>query len=386
MGKPLIVDENLLKEIIEVRRDLHKIPEAGNEEFLTTEYIWNYVKKLGFNPTKGPLGTGVIVFEEVIPGAPTIAFRADIDGLSVKEETKFEFASEHPGFMHACGHDAHMAILLGFMKLISEKKESLKKNLLFIFQPAEEGPGGAKPIVETGILRRCNVESIFGLHVYPDVPEGYVSCRAGAFFAGTGEFDIKVMGKSCHGALPHRGTDALIAGCSLISALNTIVSRNIDPLETAVVTVGEFKAGERRNVIAGEAVMAGTMRAFSEEVMNIIVRRIDTLSNEISKSFECSVEADIRVLYPPVINDPELVKMVEDVCGDKYISSTLLTVSEDFSYFQKEIPGVFFLLGIGNNDTGCNAPLHNNKFKFNEKILGTGISVFYGLAEINGII
>lgn len=375
------IEDMLFNEVVKIRRDLHEIPESGNKEFLTTEYIWNYVKQLGLEPVKGPEGTGVIAFLEVAPGSKAIAFRADIDGLSVEEKTDHCFKSKREGYMHACGHDGHMANLLGFMKLITEKRQSLKKNFLFIFQPAEEGPGGAESIVKSGLLTRCNVEAIIGMHIFPDLNEGLVGCRNGALMAGTGEFDIKILGKSGHGAMPYKGIDAMNAACHLVNAINTVIGRNIDPVEPAVLSVGKLVSGERRNIIAGEAVLEGTMRAFSEDTLGKLKKRLETLVKNIPEAFDCSIESEIRIMYPPTVNDEGLVKKLAEICGKSYVELSPLTISEDFSYYQKQVPGVFFMLGARNEKAGYMSPLHNNRFDFDEKILKTSLGLFYAMAE-----
>lgn len=381
MKELLEIEDILFNEVVKIRRELHEIPEPGNKEILTTEYILNYVKGLGFNPIIGPEGTGVIAYLEIDPGEKTLAFRADIDGLSVDEEKEISFKSKNLGFMHACGHDFHMANLLGFMKLLSNRKENLRKNFLFIFQPAEEGPGGAEPIVKSGLLERCNVEAIVGMHIFPDLNEGLVGCRSGALMAGTGEFDIKIIGRSGHGAVPFKGIDAMNAACHLVNALNTVVGRNIDPMQPSVLTVGKLVSGVRRNIIAGEAVLEGTLRGFSEETLKKLVGRVETLAEDIPKAFECTVEKEVRIMYPPVVNDEKLVRKLEEVCGKSYVELQPLTISEDFAFYQKRVPGIFFMIGSKNEKAGYAEPLHSNKFGFDEKIFRTSIGLFYAMAE-----
>ncbi|MGE5676810.1 MAG: M20 metallopeptidase family protein, partial [Pseudomonadota bacterium] len=232
--------KQLKDEVIHIRRRLHAVPEPGLYETETTRFIHDYLKSLNIEAEIGPGPTGVIGYIEGKPGAKTIAFRADIDALSVEEQTGLEFSSVKKGFMHACGHDGHTAMLLGFAKLLKQLGEELKHNVLLVFQPAEEGPGGALPIVASGILEKYDVSCIFGQHIFPDIPEGKIGCRPGAFLAQTGEFDFAIKGRSCHGAMPQNGTDALVAASSIVLALNTIVSRNINPVEPAVVTVGRM--------------------------------------------------------------------------------------------------------------------------------------------------
>ncbi len=372
--------EVLREYAVSIRRQLHQIPEPGTEEHKTTELILKELRQLGIQAEVGVGGTGVIGYLPGEPGAETVAFRADIDALSVEEQTGMPYCSTHPGYMHACGHDGHTAILLGTAKLFSEHRQLIKKNLLFIFQPAEEGPGGAEPIVKSGVLERYGVKSIFGLHIYPEVQEGLVGCRPGAMMAQTGEFDIRIKGRSCHGAMPHKGQDAIVAAASLALAMQSVVSRNIDPMEPAVVTVGRMVCGERRNVLAGEAVLEGTMRAFNEETYSRIRGRIIKLMQSVAEAYECGLEYEIRDMYPAVCNNEGLYALLEKAAGKENLELIKpQTISEDFSYYQKQVPGLFFMLGSRNAELGHVHSLHNNKFNFNEEILLYGIQLFYNL-------
>lgn len=382
-GILLVIDERikvLKDEVIGIRRQLHRIPEPGLLEKETTRYIYDRLTSMGINAERGPGGTGVIAFVEGRPGAETLAFRADIDALSVEEQTGLEFSSQHRGFMHACGHDGHTAMLLGFAKLLKSLEGERKHNVLLIFQPAEEGPGGAETIVRSGILDKYNVRCIFGQHIFPDIPEGRIGCRPGAFLAQTGEFDLLVKGRSCHGAMPHNGRDALVAASNLVLALNTIVSRYIDPVEPAVVTTGRLVSGERRNVIAGEAVLEGTMRAFNEDTYGTIRGLVIKMLNSVCDTYGCEGSYEIRDMYPAVNNDRRLFDMLAGSLEmDELLYMDPLMIAEDFSYYQKKIPGLFLLLGSGNREKGYVYPLHNNRFDFNEEILLLGIQMFYNL-------
>lgn len=379
----LAVDEKIKElkdEVIAVRRHLHSIPEPGLKEFGTTKYIIEYLNSLDIHAEIGPAGTGVIAYLKGKPGAKTIAFRADIDALSVEEQTGAEFCSLNKGFMHACGHDGHTAILLGFAKLLKQLGNELQSNALLIFQPAEEGPGGAETIVNAGILDKYKASCIFGLHIFPDIEEGKIGCRPGAMMAQTGEFDLLIKGKSCHGAMPHEGHDAIVAASDVVLTLNTIVSRFVDPIEPAVVTVGRMICGERRNIIAGEAVLEGTMRAFNDKTYNILRSRVIKIAGSISDAYDCESTYEIRDMYPAVHNDPELFeKLMEGLAKEDFINLNPLTLAEDFSYYQKRIPGLFLMLGSKNDEKGFTYPLHSNRFNFDEEILILGIQMFYNL-------
>ena len=374
--------QSMLSEVICIRRALHKIPETGLNEMETTEYIMNYLNDLGLEVRRGVTGTGATAFLKVSNDAKTIAYRADIDALTVEEQTGADYCSTKKGYMHACGHDGHMAVLLGFAKHLVSIRETLDKNVLFIFQAAEEGPGGAEAIVKSGLLQEYKVECIFGLHIFPDIEEGVIACKPGPIMAQTGEFDIRIVGVSGHGAMPHKGVDALNAAVNTLQALNTIVSRNIDPLEPAVLTVGKMVCGERRNIIAKDAVLEGTMRAFSEETYNTVRGRLLDVAHSVPKAFNCDMEYEIRDMYPAVCNDDKLFNVFYEAIGQEHVEIIKpLTISEDFSYYQKVVPGVFFFLGSRNEELGYVYPLHNNRFNFNEEVLLKGIQAFYNLYQ-----
>ncbi len=379
----MIIDEkvrSLKEEIIDIRRQLHRIPEPGLQEHETTEYIYGILTGLGIAAEIGPGGTGVTAFLKGMPGAATVAFRADIDALSVEEQTGLEYCSGKKGYMHACGHDGHTAILLGLAKLLKNCEKELINNVLLIFQPAEEGPGGAETIVNAGVLEKYNVDCIFGLHIFPDIEEGKIGCRPGAIMAQTGEFDLFIKGRSCHGAMPHKGNDALVAASNIIMSLNTIVSRYVDPIEPAVVTAGKMVCGERRNVIAESAVIEGTMRAFNEGTYNILRNRVIKMVDSVCEAYGCEGAWEIRDMYPAVHNDKGLFELLCE-CADKEDLFLMepQTIAEDFSYYQKRVPGLYFMLGSRNSEKGHIHPLHSNKFDFNEEILILGLQMFYNL-------
>ena len=363
--------------IVEVRRALHKIPEPGLQENETTDFIIKYLTNLGLEVNRGVAGTGAIAYLKGTEGFKTVAYRADIDALSVDEQTGIEYCSTKHGYMHACGHDGHTTTLLGFAHYAAKHQEYIKNNLLFIFQPAEEGPGGAEAIVNAGILKKYKADYIFGMHIYPEIEEGIAACRPGAMMAQTGEFDIAIKGRSAHGAMPHKGSDALLAAAATVTALNTVVSRNVDPLEPAVLTIGRMESGERRNIIAGEAVLEGTMRAFNDETYTVVRNRLINTVKHLPESFECTANLVIRDMYPAVTNDEKLFEMFKMAVGEENLEVIKpMTISEDFSYYQKSIPGLFFMLGSRNLEMGYTHPLHSNKFNFNEDILLTGIQIF----------
>jgi amidohydrolase len=378
--------ENLLhqiySEIVDIRRKLHQIPETGLNEVKTSQVIKEKLIEYGYE-VEEVAKTGVIACKKGTSSSGAIAFRADMDALMVEEKTGASYASSHEGRMHACGHDGHMAILLGLAKYLS-KIEDVKKDVMLIFQPAEEGPGGAKIIVDEGYLNKYNVEAIFGLHIYPGIEEGKIGVASGPLMAQNGEIDITVHGKSSHGAMPHVGTDSILAASQLLLAYQSIVSRNIDPIDGAVLTIGKIQGGEARNIIAGRVSMSGTMRAFSTQVYQTIKSRMQEINEGIEKSFNCRVEMDIKDYYPPVINDSGLYSIVKEALGDRAIDIRPMMISEDFSYYQQVVPGFFMMLGARNEAQGFIHPLHSCYFNFNEEILMHGVEAFIEICKKMG--
>ncbi|WP_129600012.1 M20 metallopeptidase family protein [Anaerophilus nitritogenes] len=378
------IEEKILsmkEEIIQIRRELHKIPEIGFDEYKTSEFIIQKLEEYGVEVYKNIAKTGIIGF---IKGKSerSIAFRADMDALTIQEETNVSYQSQNKGMMHACGHDAHMSILLGFAKYISIYKEELPYSLVFVFQPAEEGPGGALPMIKERIIEKFHIQKIVGLHVYPQIEEGKIGCRVGPMMAQTGEFDIVISGCGGHGAIPQKAIDSIVIASNLISSFQTIISRNINPIEGAVLTIGKMWAGERRNIIAEKTYLEGTIRAFEEEVYEKIKKRMKEMSKGIEKMYNCSIEVIFRDMYPAVVNDKEMVRILQKAVGDENIEWIApQMIAEDFSYYQKKVAGLFFFLGVNNKDQGHIYPLHHSKFSFNEEILLIGIQIYKNLLQ-----
>ncbi|WDV47629.1 amidohydrolase [Clostridiaceae bacterium M8S5] len=365
---------DILQEVITIRRDLHQIPETGFNEIKTSGYIKDKLSEYGFK-YEICAKTGVIAYKDFDPKAETIAFRSDIDALNVLEQTGANYSSKHKGKMHACGHDGHMAILLGFAKYISTKET--KKNILLIFQPAEEGPGGAKVIVDEGILEKYNVSCIFGLHILPAIKEGLIGINHGPIMARTGEFDITIKAKSGHGAMPHTAVDGIYIASQLISSLQSIVSRNVDPNEGSVLTIGKIQGGEARNIIANTVRLEGTIRAFNNDVYDLIKQRMHTINEGVMKMYGIEIDMDFTDMYPPVINDRKLYELMDKCLVDnEKLELKPMMISEDFSYYQEKVPGLFFMLGSRNEKLNFTYPLHSCYFDFNEEILQKGVEVY----------
>lgn len=369
----------LLNEVTKYRRDLHQIPEVGFKEFKTQKYIMNTLKNMGYSPNT-ICETGVYVY---IPGIKKecIAFRADIDALAIQEENNCTFSSKHSGFMHACGHDGHTAALLVFAKYLTTKAEQ-NYSVLLIFQPAEEGPGGAKFICETGILEKFHVKEIYSFHLFPDLEEGTISTKAGPFFAQATEFDCKVIGKGGHGGMPQKTNDPLIPFTKIIDSYQSIISRNLSPFNAGVITVGKISGGTARNIISNSIDFYGTIRAYSQEDTELIIKRMKEIHNGIEIAFDIKVIDEFRVLYPPIINDNILYNNFLKISQDfNFIQGETLALAEDFAFYQEKVPGIFFLLGTRNKEQNFISPLHSSSFNFDEKVLLEGVKLFAKLLE-----
>ncbi|MBM6829931.1 amidohydrolase [Anaerotignum lactatifermentans] len=372
----------LTEELRQIRRDLHQIPELGLQEYKTKAYILEKLHSFGITQTEEWLDTGVIA---LIPGkeeGPAFAFRADMDALTVTEETGCDFASRHPGCMHACGHDGHMTILLGFAKYLAAHRDQLKRDVLLIFQPAEEGPGGAQLLIDAGLFKKHPASCIIGCHIFPQVAEGKIACRKGAMMARNGEVDVHIYGQSAHGAQPHLGSDAVLAAGAVITGLHTILSRNVSPLDSGVLTFGAIQGGEACNIIAKEVKLEGTMRAFSDEAYDTMTRRVQETAAGIAAGYGCKGEAVFRHMYRVVNNDSRLVEALQTIAGQAYEETPPYMLAEDFSLYQQALPGMFFFLGAGNPEKGYTAPLHSASFQFDESILTKGVETYAGLLEL----
>lgn len=365
--------EQQLQWVTSTRRMLHQIPELGFNLFKTSQTVREIMESLGYQ-VESVASTGWIAFKQGELNE-AIAFRADMDALPVSETTHVEFASQHPGKMHACGHDGHMTMLLGLAKRLAAK--STKYSVVFIFQPAEEGPGGAKIIVDSGLFSRYDIKVIFGIHLYPGLPEGVFGLCEGPMMAQNGEFDITIQGKSAHGAQPHLGSDAILVQAALIQGLHSIISRNLNPLDSAVITVGTIHGGEARNIIAHSVSLSGTIRAFNENVYSMLKQRIHTLTEGCAASYGASITTLIKDYYPPVVNDPKLVQLARSVLKEhEYSNIQPLMISEDFSFYQQAVRGCFVMLGTGSEEKGYIHPLHSSNFNFDEAVLLKGIDFF----------
>ncbi len=359
-------------DLIDIRRSLHRIPELGFQEVKTQRFLLDKIQSLPQEHLEVmEWKTGLMVKVHGADPEKTIGYRADIDGLPIEEETSYDFKSEHPGMMHACGHDFHMTIALGVLTHFASNQP--KDHILFVFQPAEEGPGGALPILESMEFNAFRPDMMVALHISPELPVGTIGTKEGLLFANTSELFIDLKGKGGHAAYPHKANDMVVAGSNLVSMMQTIVSRNIDPLDSAVVTIGKITGGTKQNIIAEKARIEGTIRTLSPEAMENVKKRIEALVSGIETGFECEAEIDYGANYYQVDNDPELteefMKFVEDSKYELVVSDKAMT-GEDFGYFLKEIPGFMFWLGV---DTPYG--LHHSKIEPNEDALKVAVDL-----------
>ncbi len=373
--------QNMVEELRQIRRDLHKIPELGLKEYKTSAYIREKLEGFGITELETWLETGVVAVIRGKGKKEAVAFRADMDALPVTEQTGCDFTSEHVGCMHACGHDGHVTVLLGFAKYLQEHKDELENDVVLIFQPAEEGPGGAQLLVDAGLFEKHPVRCIIGCHIFPQVPQGKVACRKGAMMARNGEVDVHIYGESAHGAQPHLGHDAVLAAGAVITGLHTILSRNVSPLDSGVLTFGAIHGGEACNIIAKEVKLEGTMRAFSDEAYETMTKRVQEVASGIAAGYGCKGEAVFRHMYRVVDNDPKLVELLQEVAGDAYEETPPYMLAEDFSLYLQKVPGMFFFLGSGNEEKGYIHSLHSAQFQFDEEILALGVETYAKLLK-----
>ena len=385
----LKIDEEIRRlagEMTQMRRELHRIPEKGLEEYQTSEYIRKKLRSFGIERVEDCLETGVVAVIENPREMPedflTVAFRADMDGLSVKEEGGLDYASCHPGMMHACGHDGHMALCLGFARYVWEHRDSLRARVVFVFQPAEEGPGGARLMIREGLIQKYRIDCFIGLHIFPEFEQGTIACRKGSLMPRNGEVTITVYGKSAHGAQPQKGADAVVAASSVVLALQSVISRSISPLEPALLTLGRIQGGEARNVIAGKVEITGTMRAFSDQVYESMAKRIEEVCQGVAQGLGCRAQVDFFHMYRVVNNDPRMVELLMEEAGPEvYQEAPLQMICEDFSMYQQQVPGLFFFLGSRNEKKGYIHPLHSAQFQFDEEILLLGAQAYKAMLE-----
>ncbi|MCH7764265.1 MAG: amidohydrolase [Candidatus Marinimicrobia bacterium] len=375
--------EKISDEIISTRRDIHKHPELGFEVHRTAGIVAEKLKNLGMDVQTGIGKTGVVGDLKCGDG-PTIALRADMDALPIQETGDLGYKSINDRIMHACGHDGHTAMLLGTAKVLADKKSKIRGTVRFLFQPAEEGEGGARYMIEDGCLD--GVAEIYGIHLWNYQKFGEVGVKEGPILAAADEFKITIKGVGGHGAAPQGSVDAVVVSAHLITALQTIVSRNTNPLESTVVSIGMINGGYSFNIIADEVVLKGTARSYTEENRQLIKTRMQEIIDGIGQSFGAVIDFDYHDGYPPTVNDKgvyeKLLASAKKIVGEGAGAPYLSMGGEDFSYYTQKIPGCFFFVGSApENQPFRSVPHHCSHFDIDERALMVGSSIFVQLIE-----
>jgi amidohydrolase len=368
--------------IVDWRRALHQIPETGFTEKKTSAFIAEQLSRLGLDVETGIAKTGVV--GRIPPDGSeetdgkTVLIRSDMDALPIQEETGLPFASTHAGRMHACGHDGHMAMVLGTAAVLNSLKDTINGQVKFLFQPAEEGPGGAKPMIEAGVMENPHVDYSIGSHLWPALPEGTVGVKEGPLMAAMDFFNLTITGKGGHGAMPHMCIDPIDAGVQVVNALQRIVSRRMNPLNPTVVTIGSFHGGSSFNIIPDTVELSGTTRTFDREIWSSWPERMEQVIRGVCDSTGASYTLDYTQGYPPTANDAEMAELarrcaVQVVGEDNVVVPQATMGGEDMSFFLEASKGCYLFLGVGREGS---APLHNSKFQFNEDVLLTGVETY----------
>ncbi len=366
------------------RRDIHAHPELGFEEERTSRIVAEKLRDFGCEVTTGIGKTGVVGTIRVGNNPRAVGLRADMDALPMDETNTFDHRSQHAGRMHACGHDGHTTMLLGAARYLAATR-NFDGTVHFIFQPAEEGRGGAEAMVKDGLFEKFPCEAVFGMHNRPKLDVGKFQIRSGPMMAGGGLFDIHIKGKGAHGARPESGVDPVVIGGHIITALQTVISRTIAPIDSGVISITQMHAGDAYNVIPETAVLRGTVRAFRKEVMATIKEKIERIASGIAGSLGGEAKADVRVVFPPLVNDPTEAQWIGDVAagivGEDNVNrnGSYVMASEDFSYMLEKVPGAFILIGNGGGEGGCE--VHNPGYDFNDTALPLGATLWARVIE-----
>ncbi|AOQ24921.1 putative hydrolase YxeP [Moorella thermoacetica] len=378
--------EALKPQLVAWRRRLHQYPELSFEERETSALVAGVLRELGLQVRSGIGGTGVV---GVLAGAgegPGVALRADMDALPLQEDTGEEFASRYPGRMHGCGHDAHMTVVLGAAALLAERRQELPGPVVFIFQPGEElPPGGASRMLAAGVLDDPPVKAAFGLHVTAYLPVGTVGVRSGAIMASADNFTIKIKGRTSHGASPHLGADAIVAAAQAVLALQTIISRHLDPVQPAVLTVGTIKGGEKENIVAGEVTLTGTTRALNNVMRQQLEKDMRQVLAGVAAASGTEIDLDYLWGYPPLVNNAGLTELFRRVAGEILGPDKVLELAnpsmgaEDFARYAEKVPAVYFNLGAAIPGAEPH-PWHHPRFNINEDCLPIGAGLLAALA------
>lgn len=374
--------EEIKDKLISIRRDIHAHPEIGLQEKRTASLIAEILQEYNIEVEKNIGGTGVVgLLRGKYPGK-TILLRADMDCLKIKEENDVEYKSEYPNLMHACGHDAHVSWLIGAAIILSDLKNKIHGNVKFLFQPAEEGAGGAEKTINSGVLENPKVDAVVGAHVWPNIDAGKIGIKTGSLMAASDNFKIVIHGKGGHGGQPHKCIDPIAIACEIYMAFQTIISRKVDPTEPAVITIGKFNAGSAHNIIPEKAELEGTIRTLTYEVRDKIPDIMESIIKGISIANGSEYEFEFNPYHAPVINDHHMTSLVGSavakILGHKNIIMVdkPTMIGEDFSNFEEKVPGTFFWVGTYNPKKGIVNSLHNAEFNIDEDIIYKAAAIF----------
>jgi amidohydrolase len=381
------ISKQIFPGLVKLRRELHQYPEIAFDEYHTSERIAKELKKIGLDFKKGLAKTGVVGLLNARKKGRTVALRADMDALPIEEQTKLPYRSKNKGMMHACGHDVHMTCVIGAAKILTRLKDQLPGKVKFIFQPSEEvTPGGAKPMIQSGVLRSPDVSGIFALHCDSAIPVGRIGVREGPSMAQAESFDITIFGRGGHGARPHDGVDAIVVASQVIQGLQTIASRKINPVEPVVISIGAIEGGSARNIICDQVILKGTARSLNKEVARRIPGLLKEIVSGITKSAGASFELDYYGGYPVLINHPQATDLARRSIATLFGRQAIFEIEkpvmggEDFAYYLQKVPGSFLRLGIRNPRKKAVYPWHHPKFTVDEDAIRIGSAILAGAA------
>ncbi len=368
-----------------LRRDFHMHPELGFQEHRTSQKVAQVLRELGLEVHTGIAETGVVAVLSTGKPGPRLLLRADMDALPIQEANEVPYASQNPGVMHACGHDGHMAILLTVARMFAQHREALSGTVLFLFQPAEEGLGGAERMIHEGVLDRFAPEMALALHLWNGKPVGWVGLAPGPVMAAADEVNIHLRGRGGHGAMPHLARDPVTAAGHLIVALQSLVAREVSPLDPAVLSIGRVQGGTAFNIIPEEVFLQGTLRTFNAETRVYLKRRVRELAEQMARAFQCEARVEWVESTPAVVNHPQVTQQVEEAIRQVWPEAVIQTErtmgSEDMAFFLERVPGCYFFVGSGNPDKGLDAPHHHPRFDFDEEVLPYGAALMAAAAH-----
>ena len=370
--------ELLFDDMVQMRRDFHMHPELGFQETRTSQIVASTLQELGMEVQQGIAQTGVVGILDGPREGPTVMLRFDMDALPIQEDSKVEYASQNPGVMHACGHDGHTTMGLTLARIMSQHQDKIAGRLKFVFQPAEEGLGGAFAMIADGVLNEPKPDVAFAMHLWTPEKYGNVRVVEGPCMSSSSVFTLTVQGKGGHGAAPHLAVDPVLAAAHIVAALQSIVSRNVNPQDSVVVSIGQFTAGTTFNVIPDKAVLKGTVRSYNNDLHRMIYRRILEMATKMADAFSCTATMETIAIVQAVVNAPEPTKVVqkavEQVIGAEKLVEKRTMASEDMGFFLDEVPGCYFFIGAGDDERG-QYPHHHPRFDFNERAMVNGVTV-----------